>query len=323
VGKRVAGSRIIAVDQPTTPDDYLGLFTRRPAMTLRIEPSGASCGALIFGADLSQPQSHAEIDFIREAWLKHQVIGICGQELQITDLERFAAAIGPEGDDPFIASIPGHPRVVEVRREANETTAVFAEAWHSDWSFLESPPAGTLLYGKVIPPVGGDTLFADQYAAYDGLAQTMKAKIAQLRGIHSARRSYSPGGVYGERDKGRSMAIRYSEGAMAQQLHPVVRTHSETGRRALFVNLGYTIGIDGMNDPDATALLTELFAHQSRPEFTYRQRWSPGLLTLWDNRCVLHTATGGYQGHQRLLWRITIGERRPIFPTAAVGHTVA
>jgi taurine dioxygenase len=279
-------------------------------MTLRVKPSGASCGALIYGADLSQPHSPAEIEFIRSAWLKHQVIGICGQELQIADLERFAAALGPDGDDPFIASIPGHPRVVEVRREANETTLVFAEAWHSDWSFLEASPAGTLLYGKVIPPVGGDTLFADQYAAYDALSATMKAKIAPLCGIHSARRSYSPGGVYGERDKGRSMAIRYSDRAMATQLHPMVRIHAETGRRALFVNLGYTIGIDGMNEADATALLSELFAHQSRPEFIYRHRWSPGLLTLWDNRCVLHTATGGYQGHQRLLWRITIGERR-------------
>jgi taurine dioxygenase len=223
-------------------------------------------------------------------------------------MERFAAALGPEGDDPFIASIPGHPRVVEVRREANETTPVFAEAWHSDWSFLESSPAGTLLYGKVIPPVGGDTLFANQYAAYDALPAATKARIATLRGIHSARRSYSPGGVYGERDKGRSMAIRYSERAMATHLHPLVRRHPETGRPALYINLGYTIGIEGMSTTDATALLTELFTHQSQPEFVYRHRWSPGLLTLWDNRCLLHTATGGYQGHQRLLWRITIGE---------------
>jgi taurine dioxygenase len=281
-------------------------------MALSVEPSGASCGALIYGVDLSRPISRRQMDSIRDAWLKHQVIGICAQELQIGDLERFAAALGPDGDDPFIASIAGHPRVVEVRREADETAPVFAEAWHSDWSFLESSPAGTLLYGKVIPPVGGDTLFADQYAAYDALSETMKAKIALLRGIHSARRSYSPGGVYGERDKGRSMAIRYSEKAMATQLHPVVRIHAETGRPALFVNLGYTIGIDGMSEPKANELLMELFAHQSRPEFIYRHRWSAGLLTLWDNRCVLHTATGGYQGHQRLLWRVTIGERPTI-----------
>jgi taurine dioxygenase len=278
-------------------------------MTLRVEPSGVGCGALIHGVDLSQPHSPAEIDLIRGAWLKHQVIGICDQDLEISDLERFAAALGPDGDDPFIASIAGHPRVVEVRREADETTPVFAEAWHSDWSFLEASPAGTLLYGKIIPPVGGDTLFANQYAAYEALSEAMKSRIARLQGIHSARRSYSPGGVYGERDKGRSMAIRYSERAMATQLHPVVRRHCETGRPALFVNMGYTIGIDGLSEADSTALLTELFAHQTQLKFVYRHRWSPGLLTLWDNRCLLHTATGGYQGHQRLLWRITIGER--------------
>jgi taurine dioxygenase len=201
--------------------------------------------------------------------------------------------------------------VVEVRREADETTPVFAEAWHSDWSFLDPPPAGTLLYGHVIPPVGGDTLFANQYAAYDALSGAMKSRIANLRGIHSARRGYAPSGMYGERDRGRSMAIRYSESAMATQLHPLVRRHPETGRPVLFVNMGYTIGIEGMAETEATALLMELFTHQCKPEFIYRHQWSTGLLTLWDNRCLLHAATGGYQGHRRLLWRITIGERRP------------
>jgi taurine dioxygenase len=277
-------------------------------MAYRVELSGASCGALIHGVDLSKPLSKTAIGSIRAAWLEHQVIGIGEQDLDIGDLERFAAALGPKGNDPFIASIPGHPRVVEVRREADETTQVFAEAWHSDWSFLNPPPAGTLLYGKVIPPVGGDTLFANQYAAYEALPAAMKARIAGLQGIHSARRGYAPGGTYGERDRGRSMAIRYSEQAMATQLHPLVRRHPETGKAALFVNLGYTIGVDGMSEADATTLLSELFVHQARPEFIYRHRWSPGLLTLWDNRCVLHTATGGYQGHRRLLWRITIGE---------------
>ena len=279
-------------------------------MTFRVEPSEESCGALIRGVDLSRPQSPAEIDLIRRAWLEHQVIGICDQDLEISDLERFAAALGPDGDDPFIASIAGHPRVVEVRREADETTPVFAEAWHSDWSFLDTPPAGTLLYGKVIPPVGGDTLFANQYAAYDALSDAMKSRLAGLQAIHSARRSYSPDGVYGKRDTGRSMAIRYSPQATATRLHPLVKAHPETGRLALFVNFGYTIGIQGMGDADANALLTELFIHQTKPEFVYRHRWSPGLVTLWDNRCVLHTATGGYQGHRRLLWRITIGDHQ-------------
>ncbi|MGO9932692.1 MAG: TauD/TfdA dioxygenase family protein [Steroidobacteraceae bacterium] len=278
-------------------------------VAIRVEPSGAGCGALIRGVDLSRPLATADIEAIRAVWLEHQVIGICGQDLEIADLERFAATLGPDGDDPYIAPIAGHPRVVEVRREADEATPLFAEAWHSDWSFLDPPPAGTLLYGKVIPPAGGDTLFANQYAAYDALSDGMKHRIAGLQGIHSARRGYAPSGMYGERDRGRSMAIRYSESALATQLHPLVRRHSETGRPALFVNLGYTIGIEGMGEAEATELLTELFKHQTKPQFIYRHRWSPGLLTLWDNRCLLHAATGGYQGHRRLLWRITIGER--------------
>jgi taurine dioxygenase len=281
----------------------------RGIMTISIEPSGASCGAVIRGIDLTAGLGPNEVAELRRAWLEHQVIGISDQALTIEDLERFAAALGPDGLDPYIDSIPGHPRVVEVRREADETAPVFAEAWHSDWSFLDTPPAGTLLYGKVIPPVGGDTLFANQYAAYDALSDAMKSRIADLQAVHSARRSYSPEGIYGERDSGRSMAIRYSPQATATRLHPLVKAHPETGRLALFVNFGYTIGIQGMGDTDASALLTELFTHQTRPEFVYRHRWSSGLVTLWDNRCVLHTATGGYQGHRRLLWRINIGER--------------
>jgi taurine dioxygenase len=279
-------------------------------MTIRVEPSGASCGAIIRGIDLTRTIAASDVAVLRRAWLEHQVIGIVDQALEIADLERFAATFGPEGNDPYIDSIPGHPRVVEVRREADETSPVFAEAWHSDWSFLDTPPAGTLLYGKIIPPVGGDTLFANQYAAYDALPDSTKTRIATLQAVHSARRSYSPDGVYGKRDAGRSMAIRYSEEATSTQLHPLVKPHPETGRAALFINFGYTIGIAGMSESAATLLLTELFAHQTQPEFVYRHRWSTGLVTLWDNRCVLHTATGGYQGHRRLLWRITIGDVR-------------
>jgi taurine dioxygenase len=279
-------------------------------MTIRVEPSGASCGAIIRGIDLTRAIAASDVAVLRRAWLEHQVIGIADQALQIADLERFAATLGPEGNDPYIASMPGHPRVVEVRREADETSPVFAEAWHSDWSFLDTPPAGTLLYGEIIPPVGGDTLFANQYAAYDALPDSTKTKIANLQAVHSARRSYSPDGIYGKRDAGRSMAIRYSAEATATQLHPLVKQHPETGRAALFVNFGYTIGIAGMSESAATVLLTELFAHQTQPEFVYRHRWSTGLVTLWDNRCVLHTATGGYQGHRRLLRRITIGDVR-------------
>jgi taurine dioxygenase len=129
------------------------------------------------------------------------------------------------------------------------------------------------------------------------------------QGVHSARRGYAKAGRYGEGDAGRSMAIRYDDSALATQLHPIARVHPETGRTALFVSPGYTIGIDGLPDAEAQPLLRELFSHQAKPEFVYRHVWQPGTLLMWDNRCLVHAATGGYDGHRRLLHRITVAER--------------
>lgn len=278
-------------------------------MALEVTAQDAPCGALVRGVDLSVPLDAATVAAIRAAWLRHQVIAFPDQALSVADLERFAHYLGPFGEDPYIAAIPGHPHVVQVRREADEKTPIFAESWHSDWSFLPKPPAGTVLYGNVIPPVGGDTLFANQYAAWDGLPATLKAALDGRMGIHSARRGYAPQGLYGERDQGRSMAIRFSESAMKTRLHPLGRTHTETGRVALFASPGYTVGIDGVPEDEATAILLEVFAHQAKPEYVYRHRWSEGMLTLWDNRCLIHAATGGYSGHRRLLHRITVADR--------------
>ena len=278
-------------------------------MQLRVIPQGASCGALVDGVDLGEPLAHEQIAAIRALWLEHQVLAFPDQQLRLEDIERFASTIGPFGIDPYFDSVAGHPHVAQVRREADEQTPIFAETWHSDWSFLAHPPAATVLYGDVIPPVGGDTLFANQYAAYEALSDAMKSFLKDKQGVHSARRGYSREGMYGERDKGRSMAIRYSDSALSTQVHPVVRMHPETGRPSLFVSMGYTIGIDGMTEAAATPILMELFAHQTRDEFIYRHRWSQGMLVMWDNRCVLHAATGGYQGYRRLLHRITVAER--------------
>lgn len=274
---------------------------------MQVLPQDASCGALIKGLDLRHALTDAQIAEIRSLWLKHQVLAFTDQDLAIEDIERFALTIGPFGVDPFFKSIPGHPHVAQVRRNADERTPLFAESWHSDWSFLAQPPAATVLYGNVIPPVGGDTLFANQYAAWDILPADLKSLLADKQGIHSARRGYARDGAYGEKDKGRSMAIRYSDSALATQLHPIARVHPETGRTALFASPGYTIGIDGMSDDEAAALLRTVFKHQSRPEVVYRHRWSQGTLVLWDNRCVNHAATGGYDGYDRLLHRITVG----------------
>lgn len=278
-------------------------------MPLQVTAQAAPCGALVHGIDLRQPPEATTLAAIRNAWLQHQVLAFVDQALTLEDLERFALSIGPYGQDPYFESVPGHPHVAQVKREADETSTIFADNFHSDWSFLPSPPAATLLYGDVIPPVGGDTLFANQYAAWDALPAAMQQRLQGLQGVHSARRGYAPNGRYGQGDKGRSMAIRYDDSALATQLHPIARVHPETGRTALFVSPGYTIGIDGMPDAEAQPLLIELFRHQARPEFVYRHVWQQGTLLMWDNRCLVHAATGGYDGHRRLLHRITVGER--------------
>lgn len=197
---------------------------------IRIEPSGQACGASVTGVDLSKPLTPDKVAEIRAAWLKHHVLAFPGQQMSDDDLERFTDAFGGFGEDPFIAPIPGRKHVIAVKRMADETAPLFAENWHSDWSFQARPPAGTCLYGITIPPVGGDTLFANQHAALDAMPKEMRAKLEGGIAIHSAVRAYAPDGQYGARDKGRSMDIRPSADAARTQTHPLIRRHPETGR---------------------------------------------------------------------------------------------
>jgi taurine dioxygenase len=269
-----------------------------------------TCGAIIRGLDLRDiVHNPALAEQVRAIWLDNLVVSFANQHLTSDEFEQVALAFGPFGIDPYFRGLADHPHIAEIRREPDETTPLFAEAWHSDWSFLSPPPPATLLYAQIIPPVGGDTLYADQHAAYDALDAPMKARIDNLQGVHSARRGYAKTGAYGDRDVGRSMAIVPSDDALATKLHPLVRRHPETGRKALFLSPGYTIDIDGMDDAEAQTLLMELYVHQQQPEFVYRLVWEPGMVTMWDNRAVIHRATGGYEGHRRLLHRITVAER--------------
>jgi len=276
-------------------------------MKLDITPSGQACGAAVRGVDLSTPLSRELAAAIRAAWLEHQVLAFPDQKLSDDQLEAFTLNFGPFGEDPFIAPIPGHPHIIAVKRMADETSPIFAESWHSDWSFQARPPQGTCLYGKTIPPVGGDTLFTNQYLALDQMPADLRSRIQGKRAIHSAKNAYAPTGFYGAGDKGRSMDIRPSDEAQATQTHPIIRTHPETGRESLFGCAGYIIGIEGMGQAEAWDLVSELYRWQTRPEFQYRHKWSPDMLVMWDNRCTLHMATGGYAGHDRLLHRTTIG----------------
>ena len=275
-------------------------------MTLRVEPTGAACGARVTGLDLTRPLEADTVAAVREAWLAHLVLAFPDQRMTDDDLERFTLAFGGFGDDPFFAPITGRQHIAAIRREAAEQSPLFAENWHSDWSFQSRPPAGTCLLAVDIPPHGGDTLFANQQMAWDTLSAERKAALIDLVAVHSARLAYAPSGTYGDKDTARSMDIRPGEAALAMQTHPLVQPHPETGRHALYSTLGYIIGIEGMPQAEASALLAELHAWQGRDEFVYAHRWEPGMLIMWDNRSVLHKATGGYDGHRRELHRTTI-----------------
>ncbi|MEH6661523.1 MAG: TauD/TfdA family dioxygenase [Parasphingorhabdus sp.] len=273
---------------------------------MKVTPSGQACGAEVTGVDLTKPLSADNIAAIRSAWLEHHVLSFPNQAINDDDLERFTRYFGDFGHDPFFDPIEGRKNIAAIRRDADEKSPLFAENWHSDWSFQAQPPAGTCLLGITIPPVGGDTLFANQHAAFDAMPPEMRAQYEGLTAIHSAGLAYAPDGAYGDKDKGRSMAIRPDESARAVQTHPLIREHPETGRLGLFSCMGYIMGFEGMAQEEALPLLQQLYVWQSRDEFIYRHKWQPDMLILWDNRSVLHCATGGYDGHDRLLHRTTI-----------------
>ncbi len=279
-------------------------------MTLTVTPSGATCGATISGVDLTQSLCDDQIAAIRAHWLEHKVVAFPDQALEPEDLERVTRYFGEIGEDPFFGHIDGYPNICAIQRAADETTPIFAEFFHSDWSFMAVPPAGTALFGITIPPQGGDTLFADQVKAFEEMPDELRARVEDLTAVHSAALGYAPDGAYGDEDQasGRSMAIKPSEKARETCEHPLVRTHRETGKKALFSSAAYIQGFAGMEAEASGNLLMELYAYQTQEAFIYRHQWQPNMLVIWDNRSLLHAATGGYDGFDRLLHRCTIAD---------------
>ncbi len=279
-------------------------------MTLSITPSGAACGAFVTGIDLTQDLSDDLVAELRAHWLEHKVLAFPDQPISDDDLERFTLHFGAFGEDPFFGHIEGHEHIAAIQRNADETTPIFAEFFHSDWSFLDVPPAGTCLFGITIPPQGGNTLFADQVAAYERLPDALRDKADTLTAIHSAALGYAPDGIYGDadQDSGRSMKIIASDRANEQNTHPFVRTHHETGKKALFSSIAYIQGFTDMEKEESDALLVEFYEHQSAEELVYSHKWAKNTLVMWDNRSLLHAATGGYDGYDRLLHRTTIAD---------------
>ncbi len=286
---------------------------------MEVIASGEACGAQVSGIDLSQTLSQSTVMELRRAWLEHHVLAFPDQTLGHADLERLTLTFGSFGEEPFFGPIPGSDHIVALTRKADEQAPVFAENWHTDWSFLPVPPIGTCLYSLVIPPTGGNTGFANQHKALAEMPGEMRGKLEGLRVKHSAVAAYAPDGMYGkaDADKGRSMRIRFSEEARKVHQHPLILNHPESGRETLFGSLGYIIGVEGMDDDAALELLLELYAWQTQEQFQYTHTWEKNMFVMWDNRSVLHRAYGGYDGYDRELLRITIGEDRSKFLSPA------
>ena len=279
-------------------------------MDIDVKALEAPCGALVQGVDLNTGLSTRQAKTIREAWLRYHVLVFPEQKLSDDDLEEFTLCFGEFGEDPYIEPIEGRKNICAIKRLAKEKSPIFAESWHTDWSFLEVPPAGTCLYGKKIPPKGGETSFANQHAAYNELSGDLRTHIDGKWAIHSAAAGYSPEGIFGieNLEKDRSMKIRVSEDARKTQKHPLVRKHPETGKKSVFSCFGYISGIEGMPEDESKDLLLELYQWQTKSEFVYQHVWQEDMLVMWDNRSLLHKANGGYEGFERLLHRTTIAD---------------
>ncbi len=246
------------------------------------------------------------ISFLRSKWVEYGLIVFPKLPLSHDEFKDFALSFGNFGDDPFISSLPDYPNIAEIKRSANEKATPFGGTWHSDWSFMKKPPSATLLHSKIIPPVGGNTLFANTEKSFAALPEKMKNKLRNLKVIHSAKIPYADDGFYALEKEERSMKILPSKEAKATFSHPMIKIHPETKKECLFINPVYTINIEGFSEDESQELLWELYEHMTQDRFVYEHVWNEDMLIMWDNRTVMHQASGGYDGYDRLLHRITL-----------------
>jgi len=272
-----------------------------------VKPLSGSVGALIEGLDLSCDQDADVIAEIRQAWLDHLVIFFRDQHLSDKRLMTFGRYFGELYLHPNLAKKGPHPEVIHVVKEPDATRVVGAE-WHTDTAHVECPPMGAILHALETPPKGGDTLFANQYLAYETLSDGLKATLNELKAVHDDSRVAGPSA-----NKGRSTETRDDDAwRPTVNTHPVVRTHPETGRKSLYVNIASAHNFDGMTKAESAPLLSYLFDHATRPEFTCRFSWTPGSVAFWDNRCLKHIAVNDYHGHRRDMRRVQLAGDRPV-----------
>ena len=278
-----------------------------PYRLIEVRRIAGALGAEVHGVDLAQPLDAMAITEIRRAFLENLVIFFRGQELTLAQYMDFARTLGTPVEYPFVKGMPGFPHVIEVKKLEHEKSN-FGGIWHSDTAYLDEPPMGSMLLAREVPPYGGDTLFANQYLAYETLSDGMKALLQKLKGVNtSAKADVSKTREDRIKSDGRDEAKKDYAAE-----HPVVRTHPETGRKALYINVAHTARFAGMTDEESAALLKYLFQHQVRPEFTCRFSWQPGSIAFWDNRCAQHNPVNDYHGFRRVMHRITLAGERPL-----------
>ena len=267
---------------------------------IRVAPISAALGAVIHGVDCRSDLPSPVIDEIRKAWLEHLVVFFPEQDLEPAEQLAFARRFGVPVKYPMIQGMEEFPEVVEVIKLPHEKHN-FGGIWHSDTTYLKSPPTGALLLAQELPPVGGDTLFANMYLAYDALSEGMRKILDSLIVVQSSAKAAA--------SRSREDRLSDASGVAEQVLeaeHPVVQTHPETGRKALFVNYGHSIRFKNMTEAESKPLLDYLFAHQTRPEFTCRFQWAAGSMAMWDNRCTQHNPINDYHGFKRVMHRVSI-----------------
>lgn len=274
---------------------------------MKVRRIAGALGAEISGLDLRQAQSSDLVAELRGLWLAHQVLFFLDQQLDSNQYLRFAQTIGEPIEYPFVKGLADAPLIIEVKKLEHERIN-FGGIWHADTTYLPRPPMASMLLARELPAFGGDTLFASQYLAWDALSETMQRMLAPLQGISSSAKA--------DVSKTREDRIASDGRAQAQHelraTHPIRRLHRETGKPALYVNVAHTAGIEGMTDEEAQPILSYLFAHQVRAEFTCRFQWRPGALALWDNRCVQHNPVNDYHGQRRIMHRITLAGDEPL-----------
>ncbi len=271
---------------------------------MEIRPIAGALGAEILGVDLASGLDDGTADAIRQALLDHLVVFFRGQDLDPATFRGVVQRFGTPIEYPFVRGLEGFPEIIQVLKREDERSN-FGGIWHSDTSYLDEPPMGSVLLARELPPYGGDTLFANQYMAFEALSDGLRRTLERLRGVNTSAKA----------DVTRTREDRVKDSGTATKdyaaEHPVVRTHPETGRKALYVNVAHTARFAGWTEEESAPLLQFLFAHQVKPEFTCRFRWEPNSIAFWDNRAAQHNPVNDYHGFRRLMHRITLAGDRP------------